>query len=814
MPKEGRAQFLKPLQHSSEARKFIVFDIESKHDDTQKAGFTRPFAVGVYDGNEYRSFRNDEKVNSLPWFERATATGGCLDKFLRYVFGEIGAGRYIHRYKNIDIYAHNMGAFDGLFLPSWLVSHHRDYSFKIMPVQGRIQMMEIWRHNRNRPRRTPEEQKDADKKDRSSSGTWRFLDSFRIMPASLDKLAKAFGFGGKVEHDLNLHEDDPHWEEYLEGDCVKLYGVLQKFYTLIDEMGGEVGMTAPSTAMKLLRRRYLREDEPIDRNLHLPDCIYSPLNADTKESEEDLKKKRKKKSREAEEGCEGCAHTFFRSAYFGGRTEVFQRQGHGWYYDINSSYPYSMKNTMPIGEMVALGENEDFTRYVKMDTHIGFIRCTVEIPEDCYLPPLPVQHGGKLKFPAGRFSGTWNWLELQVLKKIGGKLLHVEKSVWVRGKRFLADFVDNLYAFRDKKLPGYDEAKSSVAKIMLNSTFGKFGMEHDRKEMLIIKPHETEPYSARYPGESTAQWEKRMDLMKKSKWPPTKTKKVKDEGGQWNTIEIPGASAIYEHESPVRVRDVHVDAPYIIPQIAAHITASSRMLLWHYAQQILEAGYQIFYSDTDSIISDCPDIPDSTKLGGLKREYNGEKVFVHCYGPKMYYMRKETVFKGEHQRYGADREYKVKCLETCPGCATDKNGKIVQGEHIMKNGKRMCEKKCQGCADFKIMMKGFPAPLRTPEVIERLKGKETVTFDNQERLGALARGGFKSTPRMIEVKKSIKSEYDKRMWAEDGINTKPIVLNDLESLSERFKEVALSRKYRPPAWLDSVLPDVPVHPRA
>ena len=812
MARDGRAQFLKPLQRSGEARRFIVFDIESKEDDTQRAGFTRPFAVGVYDGHVYKCFRNDPEVMSLPWDQRCTAKGGCIDKFLRYVFGDVGDGRYISRFKNVDIYAHNMGAFDGLFLPKWLVMYHRQYSLKIMPVQGRIQMMEIWRHNMSRPRFTPEERREADKKDRKSSGTWRFLDSVRIMPAKLDSLAKAFGLGGKVEHDLELPEDHPNWDEYLKGDCTKLYDILTRFHELISEMGGEVGMTAPSTAMKLLRRQYLPENETIDRNLHFPECPYSHAHADKDPTEDELKKARKKKQRETEEGCPGCAHVYFRTAYFGGRTEVYQRKGEGWYYDINSSYPYSMKNPMPVGSMEVLGENQDFTRYVRSDGYIGFIRCTVEIPENCYLPPLPIQHDGKLKFPAGRFSGTWNWLEIQVLKKIGGKILHVEKSVWVKGRRFMNDFVDNLYAFRDKKLPGYDEAKSSIAKIMLNSTFGKYGMEHERKEMLIVKPHEDEPWGTRFPGESVKLWEKRKALEKEGSWPPKKTTQV-EEDGKWRTVELPVGSAIYEHDSPVRIKDVQVDAPYIIPQIAAHITASSRMLLWHYSHQILERGYQIFYSDTDSIISDCPDIPDSTKLGGLKREYNGEKVFVYCYAPKMYYIRKETIFKGEHHRFGQDKEYKRRCIETCPGCQKDSDGNFIAGKHVIENGERQCEKKCGGCADFKIMMKGFPAFLRTPETLERLKDQQTIQFRNQERLGALARGGFKTTPHMYTVKKSIKSEYDKRLWDGEN-NTRALVLDDPEFLSERFKTVATNSKYRRPRWLDTVLPDVPVHPHS
>jgi len=813
--RSGRAQYLKPLKRNSESRNFITFDIESKHDDTQQAGFTRPFMVGVYDGKNYTSFRNDPSTMELPWDQRCYARGGCIDKFLRFAFGEVEGGRYIPRFKNCDIYAHNMGGFDGLFLPSWLTRNHRAYSFKIMPIQGRIQMLEVWRHNPSRSRASIKQQLEADKRDKKASGTWRFLDSMRIMPSSLQQLAKSFGLTGKVQHDLHMHEDDPSWDEYLYGDVEQLWLVLDKFHQQIKNMGGEVGITAPSTAMKLLRKRYLKDDNYINRNLHFSDCPFGQ-GEKSMLSDDDLIEVQKEKRRITEEGCKGCAHEFFRSAYFGGRTEVFRREGWGWYYDLNSSYPYSMKNPMPTGDMETLGENEDFTQFVRSDTHIGFIRCTVEIPEKCYLPPLPVQIDGKLKFPAGQFSGTWNWLELQVLRKIGGKIVHVEKSVWIKSSRFLVDFVDSLYAFRDKSALDYDKGKDQTAKIMLNATFGKFGMEHERTEMLILKPGEDEPWAVRFPGESEKLWEKRDQLQKAHQWPPppkTKKEKRQNEDGSWRTIELPMMSAIYEHDSPVRVRSTYVDAPYIIPQIAAHITASSRMLLWYYGIEMLEAGYNLYYTDTDSLLSDCPDIPTSTRLGALKKEYDGEKMYFYCYAPKMYYMRKETIFPNEHQRMGSEHKFKRRCLETCPGCLPDEKGKMIEGKHEEKNNVRNCLKSCPGCADYKIMMKGFPSDLRTPEVIKMLQDKKVIEFTNQERLGAIARRGFKHTPKMVNVKKSLKSEYDKRIVLPNG-DTKPIFLDSDIYLSPRFLQIAELDDYKTPKWLIDVLPKIPFHPRA
>ena len=61
--------FLEPLTSSVKRKKFCVYDIESKHDDTQKAGFTRPFLVGTYDSemDEYAEFRNLGHLANRDW---------------------------------------------------------------------------------------------------------------------------------------------------------------------------------------------------------------------------------------------------------------------------------------------------------------------------------------------------------------------------------------------------------------------------------------------------------------------------------------------------------------------------------------------------------------------------------------------------------------------------------------------------------------------------------------------------------------------------------------------------------------------------
>ena len=83
------------------------------------------------------------------------------------------------------------------------------------------------------------------------------------------------------------------------------------------------------------------------------------------------------------------------------------------------------------------------------------------------------------------------------------------------------------------------------------------------------------------------------------------------------------------------------------PQIASAITAYARINIDNYKRHIINKDYKIFYSDTDSLITDMPDnlISTSDELGKLKLEYKiNEAIFL---SPKCYILilEKNIVFK-------------------------------------------------------------------------------------------------------------------------------------------------------------------------
>lgn len=226
--------YLRPLKRSkARLRPFCTYDIETLTD------LEHVYLLGFFDGTIYRHFE------SKPM--RPESPGSPIDQFCRWIFGR---DDYAHRY----IYAHNGGAFDALYLTTWLLQHRKDFSLSVVPLQSSILSLEVQSKRRR-------------------NGKWKFVDSARLLPGKLDDLMKAFGMpGGKVKDiDYETLHLDPRRYAYLETDCRGLYHCIQRFNQLVFEAGGDVSLTAPGTAMKTFRRRFLSYPIPITR--HFMECV-------------------------------------------------------------------------------------------------------------------------------------------------------------------------------------------------------------------------------------------------------------------------------------------------------------------------------------------------------------------------------------------------------------------------------------------------------------------------------------------------------------------------------------------------------------
>lgn len=636
-------EVLKPLKGKPKVRTIATIDIETRH-------WVHPYAVGFYDGREYRDFIGED----------------CIAKALLFVLQP--------KYIGYWIYAHNGGNFDFTFFLRRLLSREMERRFKteITPIGSCMFRIDVF-----------ELDKDGDKKstNKHKRVKWTFIDSARLMPIRLNDLGETFGIGKKVElamsyDELALPKNRQLMQSYLKQDCILLYKAVDKIQQTINKMGGQVGPTLPSTSLDLFRRRFLREY--IYTNRHFLGC-------------EDHGKK------PAESKCRGCGHYFIRKAYYGGRAEIFRARfepskGHerAFLYDVNSMYPACMLESMPIGPgVVAEGShvNESFV-YKNAKLKTGIVDCDVYIPEDCYLPPLPIKKkGGKLIFPVGRFRGTWDTAELTLLKEVGGRIEKVYSSVWFDEATIFTGFVKSIYKYRDKSIPSWNKGMDWIAKILLNAAYGKFAMKEERSRFII------------------------------------------------HPDDIEGLTPI-DFTADIWSEGVRVTPTYIVPQLAVHITALARRQLWGILNGVVRAGGRIYYCDTDSVVCSGVELPTGKQLGALKLENVIKRAeFVL---PKLYIIETEEPSSKKKR----EQNLKVKAKGMGPGIRVGDNlgddeldGQLSEREFfdMVRNGapiqRHRMTKFREALSDFIKKKLDFPRVIASPKTIQSSYDKRIVLDD-------------------------------------------------------------------------------------
>ena len=349
---------------------------------------------------------------------------------------------------------------------------------------------------------------------------WRFVDSFWLMRVSLKKIGDWIGLPKlEAEHgNMSVAE----LVEYNRRDCEILYRAICDLQRVLLEAGGELGVTAASTAMKTFRRSYL----------------LSSIDNDPRESE------------------------WARGAYTASRVEKYRDTcNEARYYDINSSFPFSMTFPCP-GAMY-----DSKVRPSSVDESALWI-ADCEVESDTYIPTLPFRTADRrVFFPNGRFR---TMLTSEDYKAGGFKLRRLHQVRYYEDRDDLRQFALDFYRKR-KEAGGF---ASEVYKIILNSLYGKFA-ERDEKTSLYVRPEAPGP-----------DWE-------------------------------PLTKHCYLVREQVAVPHVHVP-------ISTMITARSRRLLLEHMRAAVDAGGELYYVDTDSITTTA-ELPTGKELGALKLEYEIKK---------------------------------------------------------------------------------------------------------------------------------------------------------------------------------------------
>ena len=541
-----------------EINNFITLDIE-----TFGTNELIPYLISFYDGKKSYSFYFSE-YNSI-------------ELMMEACFKEL----FIRKYNKYQVYIHNLTKFDIIFLLKYLVKH---VSVKPLIHKGRIIQIQI--------NYGPDLQYSLNLKD-----------SYLILLASLSKLSKSFAIDtpksvfphkfvstnnlnyiGKVpdikyfyniskEQYLNYCEQfkDNNWSlrdeaiKYCEIDCISLYQIILKFNSLIFNLFNKNihrYPTLPSLAFAIFRSSFM-DEENIPK---LTDNIAADI----------------------------------REGYTGGSTDMFIPYGKNIKcYDVNSLYPSVMINQdMPIGKIESF--NGDIR---KIDpSAFGFFYVKVNCPVDIMHPILQIKHKVKNGIKTISPVGTWSmWIfsvEMDNAMKYG-YTFEIMKGYKFEKSIIFKNYIDFLYSLRCQYSKSHP--LNLIAKILLNSLYGRFGMNE-----IIMK----------------------YEIFSKEEFSQITEDKILD------FIEIEDHILVgLEIES-------NEDSHNISIGVAAAITAYSRI---HMSQFKNNPNIRLFYTDTDSIYTDSElddSFIDNKILGKLKLEcISEEAIFL---GPKIYCLQTEN----------------------------------------------------------------------------------------------------------------------------------------------------------------------------
>lgn len=458
------------------------------------------------------------------------------------------------------VYFHNFSRFDGIFILKYYT--YRGNKYKIKPLVRNHKLYEL-------------------KVYIGDNFLIRFRDSLTLLPSSLASLGETLcpelGSKGSIPHsdlvveDLQVNSED--LINYLRQDILLLGGVMKKAQEInwsSYEIDIEDVMTVSALSLKIFRKKYLD-----DKSFH--------INIPTRNQD-----------------------TFIRRGYYGGHVDVYKPYGENlFYYDVNSLYPYIMKSyPMPEGVPVWHNNLED----ADLDNLFGFIEAYVVCPSSIEHPFLPYKDKfGTLIFPTGRFIGVFYSEELKFARDLGYDIIPLRGYLFEKKRSPFEGFISDLYKSRLEAKKRGDVPMTFIYKILMNSLYGRFGMNPESTVTEICNQ------------------EKYEELMKKDNF--QSAEKLTDHYYIVNYIT-----------NSCSVDDDNWKAPKMSAvQLAAAITACARIHMYPYISRP-----DCYYTDTDSIVLGSPlsdDLISSTELGKFKLENHVQKgIFL---APKSYMLEIE-----------------------------------------------------------------------------------------------------------------------------------------------------------------------------
>lgn len=295
-----------------------------------------------------------------------------------------------------------------------------------------------------------------------------------------------------------------------------------------------------------------------------------------------------------------------RRSYTGGAVDVYKCHGKNLFtYDVNSLYPYvMMAYPVPVG-IIKFFEG-DITLTKTWNELFGFFQVEITAPADLKHPILQTKlqvgkNGLRTVAPLGGWT-DWLFTEEIINAMKHGYTFKVIKGYSFDKSNIFEDYINDLYEI--KAANHKDDPMYLIAKLLMNSLYGRFGMDNEFENHVIVHSSKLEKYTNKY--------------------------NVSD----WTKLDSQKVLISYIDEGELEQKQLeNYSTTNISIAIASAITAYARI---HMSRFKNSDDYNLYYSDTDSIVIDRP-LPDhqvGTGIGLMKLENTlQEGTFI---APKVY----------------------------------------------------------------------------------------------------------------------------------------------------------------------------------
>jgi hypothetical protein len=317
------------------------------------------------------------------------------------------------------------------------------------------------------------------------------------------------------------------------------------------------------------------------------------------------------------ENCTGNKEVFIRKSYKGGTADVFKpHMKNGYHYDINSLYPYVMKEfNYPVGKGIFVKNDE-----INLDTFFGFLEVEVYCPPSIKIPLLTKYDRLRgLICPSGNWKDIYFSEELKAAKYLGYKF-KIYRGVSYKSKKIFIGIIQKFHDLRNQY--SKNSPSNTILKLLMNSLYGRFGMKPILPVTQIVDKKEYNKIQAIYDILDQTVLNQKIIVVFIKKPVVEKLNLLL----KFNLITESEYNTL-KHES--------LNKSFFTPiQIASAITSYARIVAHKYKSDF---NNEIYYSDTDSIFCKYPihkRYLSDVKLGFMKK--CGKVKEAYFIAPKIY----------------------------------------------------------------------------------------------------------------------------------------------------------------------------------